>query len=75
MKLNEKFAEIITCTEIEGCSKQSDDCEKIANDIAIEVAKWLVTEETEELIFDRMQEDIENTYEELLEIFKKEKGL
>lgn len=71
MKLNEKFAEIIICTEIEGCSKQSDECVKIADEYAINFAKWLITEETEELIFDRMQEDLENTYEELLEIYKK----
>lgn len=41
MKLKEKFAEIIICTEIEGCSKQSDDCEKISDEYAIDFAEWL----------------------------------
>jgi hypothetical protein len=41
----------------------------------IDFAKWLIKEETEELMFDRMQDDLENTYENMLEIFKKEKGL
>jgi len=40
--LKEKFEEIIICNEIEGCSKQSDDCVKIANQYAIRFTLWLV---------------------------------
>ena len=47
----------------------------VQDEFTIDFAKWLIKEKTEELMFDRMQNDLKNTYENMLEIFKKEKGL
>lgn len=50
-------------------------CEQIADDYAIEFAKWLNSDETEDLIYSLRIIGESTTYEKLLEIFKKEKGL
>jgi hypothetical protein len=49
--------------------------EQIADDYAIDFTEWLDLQQTEDLIYSLgiFGEDI--TYKELLEIFKKEKGL
>jgi hypothetical protein len=75
MTLKEKFQLWHDEPTNETVAENIIDLEKIAEGFAVEFAKWLVTEETEELIFNRMQDDLENTYENMLEIFKKEKGL
>ena len=64
--LKEKFSEIIICTEIEGCSKQSDDCVKIADDFAVEFLRWFTINNYKHQ---------GNSFEEYLRIFKIEQGL
>ena len=55
--------------------KQLLELEEARDKFTLDFAKWLIKEKTEELMFDRMQNDLKNTYENMLEIFKKEKGL
>ncbi len=53
-------------------------CEKIADDYAIDFAEWLNSGETEDLIYSlQMVGELNKNpkKKELLEIFKKEKGL
>jgi len=69
MSLKQQFEEVIICTEIEGCSKQSDDCIKIAYNFAISFAKWLTKKGNYNI------NNWNKTMEEMLEIYKKEKGL
>ena len=66
MTLKEKFKEILTAFWI---NDWEDKCEKIADEFAIGFAEWLVIRYNEDIIFD------EYTTKELLEIYKKEKGL
>jgi hypothetical protein len=64
MTLKDKFKEILTAFWI---SNWEDECEKIADEFAIGFAEWLLNERTG---FNR-----ETEMKELLEIYKKEKGL
>jgi hypothetical protein len=64
MTLKEKFKEILTAFWI---SNWEDECEIIADEFAIGFAEWLLNERTG---FNR-----ETEIKELLEIYKKEKGL
>jgi hypothetical protein len=67
MTLKEKFDETLTYLE---SKRKVSECSKIADDFAIGFAEWLVTDwhndERWSIINDR---------KELLEIYKKEKGL
>jgi hypothetical protein len=63
---------------IEMHDKGFDSVKQLNDDYAIEFYKWMGLDETEDLIYSlRNKGDIyyDPTYEELLEIFKKEKGL
>jgi hypothetical protein len=62
MTLKEKFKEILTAFWIDNWE---DECEKIADEFAIGFADWLIKRETK--YFESLKE--------LLEIYKKEKGL
>jgi hypothetical protein len=64
MTLKEKFKEILTAFWI---SNWEDECKKIADEFAIGFAEWLLNERTG---FNR-----ETEIKQLLEIYKKEKGL
>ena len=74
MTLKEKFKEILTAFWI---NDWEDECEKVVDEFAIGFAEWIRKEVyyehlTKEFIYKR------NVYEsekELLEIYKKEKGL
>jgi len=75
--LKEKFSEITICTEIEGCSKQSDNCVKIADDFAIGFAEWmsyLIHRNYKSGGYWFAKGEIKTT-QQLLETYKKEKGL
>ena len=63
MTLKEKFKDILKNAKIHFINLDSQECEQIADDYAIEFAEWL---------FDVSRI---GTTKELLEIFKKEKGL
>ena len=59
-------------------SNKSNECIKIADDYAIEFAEWCNSEEAEDLILDLIlvgELDKKPTTKQLLEQFKKEKGL
>jgi len=75
MKLNEEFSEIIICIEIEGCSKQSDDCVKIADKYAINFADWCNSLINRVGLLEWKSNWSSYDTKELLEIYKKEKGL
>jgi hypothetical protein len=63
MALKEKFIEkLLEVDEING-----SECEQIADDYAIDFAKWCDNI--------RIEEWIDKTHKELLEIFKKERNL
>lgn len=66
MKLRDKFKKY---TPIEFEEECSDECEQIADDYAIEFAEWI--DKNHKLI----SIEIYSNKKELLEIFKKEKGL
>ena len=68
MTLKEKFQEFAD-TFHNGNIENAKQCEKIADEFAIGFAEWLVIRYNEDIIFD------EYTTKELLEIYKKEKGL
>ena len=76
MTLKEKFKEILTAFWI---NDWEDKCEVIADEFAIEFANWV--NKVSYRSFDgnwyltQIDEDIKKTTEELLEIYKKEKGL
>jgi hypothetical protein len=67
MTLKEKFTEILTAFWI---SNWEDECIKIADDYAVEFAEWV-----DDTILKDPMIYYNNTGKELLEIFKKEKGL
>jgi vesicle coat complex subunit len=76
MTLKEKYLELafakITSEELR------DDCVIIAEDFAIGFLDWIVSEETKTLIDDLVivgEVDENTTSKQLLEIYKKEKGL
>ena len=57
---------------------QAEQCEKIADEYAINLIKWTISQEAEDLFHDlkivgEIDDDV--TPEQLLEIYKKEKGL
>jgi hypothetical protein len=64
MKLKEKF----NYEEKHFLMLDAEKCEKIADDYAIEFAEWL-------LKFDNLKNEKEYVIKQLLETFKKEKGL
>ena len=76
MTLKEKFNTMVLDKDIADWEKV---CEKIADDYAIEFADWLsmFTKEFEDgdLRYWNKDKWIRKTLKELLEIFKKEKGL
>lgn len=67
--IKEKYKEIVSGWNDERTENVSKRCEEIADNYAIEFAEWLVIRYNEDIIYD------EYTTDELLEIFKKEKGL
>jgi hypothetical protein len=69
MTLKEMFEEYTwqICEDYENDYKQAKECEKIADDYAIEFANWVI--DTDDKPVGQF------TIKELLEIFKKEKGL
>jgi hypothetical protein len=70
MKLKEKFSSLIPFYNVNDNNNKSIQCEKIADDYAIEFLEW-VDENGLEVLWNRGT----NKPKELLEIFKKEKGL
>ena len=87
MTLKEKF-KIINCTDCDmpycdiKCTTlapyELDKLEKIADEFAIDFLKWVVSPETRDLLSDlEIVGEIDQfvTPEQLLEIYKKEKGL
>ena len=77
MTLKEKFNELVP-KEFGGMQEPLlSECEQIADDYAIEFAEWLPNNSYKESKCWRMfdKKDNEYTTQELLEIFKKEKGL
>jgi hypothetical protein len=67
MTLKQKFSRILPWYSEKDNSNKSNECEKIADDYAIEFAMWCDNLPIEEWI--------DKTHKELLQIFKKEKGL
>ena len=67
MTLREKFREILTAFWI---SNWEDECEKIADESAIEFSKWCL----DIGIYNQFKKT-QGINKELLEIYKKEKGL
>jgi hypothetical protein len=74
MTLKEKFKEILTAFWI---NDWEDECEKVADDFAIEFAEWLEDSIYKENNFIKMDvvKRIKYTTKELLEIYKEEKDL
>ena len=76
MTLKEKFEEVdLFFVDYEIAVIDSDEIEKIADDYAIEFAEWI--EELSGAHIDSLDYHLylDNDVKELLEIFKKEKGL
>ena len=70
MTLKEKFAEFAKQESWENENKNAEECQLIADDYAIEFAEWCVEKELFNTIrYDRI------TTKELIEIFKRQKGL
>jgi hypothetical protein len=67
MTLKEKFWALLPLYNVN--NNKSIECEKIADYYAIEFAKWCNEYRIERIDY------YQKTFEELLEIFKKEKGL
>ena len=63
MTLKEKFSDVQ-----EAYHDRSDDCVRVADDFAIDFGEWL-------LKFDNLKNENKYVIEQLLEIYKKEKGL
>lgn len=70
MTLKEKFSVLLPFYNVNDNNNKSIQCEKIADDYAIEFLEW-VDENGLEVLWNRGT----NKPKELLEIFKKEKGL
>jgi len=70
MNIKDEFKEIINFTEIYGSSGVIDECEKITEKFAIDFAEWLLNDWTNDERWSKITEP-----KELLQIFKKEKGL
>jgi hypothetical protein len=82
MTLLEKFSNILPWYPEKINLDKANECKKIADDYANEVAigfyKWMGEEETEDLIYSLRNNGgiyYDPTYEELLQTYKKEKGL
>ncbi len=69
MKLKEKFEKVLKNSKPHFLKFDTNDCIEICDNFAIKFAEWLVIRYNEDIIFD------EYTSKELLEIYKKEKGL
>jgi hypothetical protein len=69
MTLKEKFVTMVLDTDI---AKWEYECEKIADDYAIEFAEWIAKEYW---LNSSGKYSQSQNHKELLEIFKKEKGL
>ena len=67
MGLKDLFDDIIIFNDIEGSSDQSEKCVKICENFAIRFAEWYSSKDE--------YFEYGKTIKELLEIFKKEKGL
>ncbi len=67
MKLKEKFSELLPLYNVN--NNKSIQCEKISDDYAIEFSEWVLLRHYLKLV------KKDTTSKELLEIFKKEKGL
>ena len=67
--IKEQYKEIVCGFNDERTENVANRCEQIADNYAIEFAEWLVIRYNEDIIYD------EYSTKELLEIFKKEKGL
>ena len=67
MTLKEKFAEFAKQESWENENKNAEECQLIADDYAIEFAEWVIDNDNKPVG--------QFTIKELLEIFKKEKGL
>lgn len=75
MTLKEKFVTMVLDTDI---AKWEYECEKIADDYAIEFLNWCSSEEATDVLVKLIEaKELKNNPEgkDLLEIFKKEKGL
>lgn len=68
--IKEKYKEIVSGWNDERTENVSKRCEEIADDYAIEFAEWLANDWTYDERWSRITDS-----KELLEIFKKEKGL
>ena len=78
MKLKEKFEYISEVRNYNHFNILSNKLEKIADEFAIDFLKWVVSPETRDLLSDlEIVGEIDQfvTPEQLLEIYKKEKGL
>ena len=67
MTLKEKFAEFTKQESWEKENYNAKECEQIADDYAIEFLEWV--------LFNPLINQFQYSYNDLLEIFKKEKGL
>jgi len=78
MTLKEKLCKPFDGLKIETSNKLVKIADDYANEVAIGFYKWMGEEETEDLIYSlRNNGEIyyDPTYEELLQTYKKEKGL
>jgi len=77
MKLRERFLDIIEHTKPHWYKVDAESCEKIADDFAIGFAEWLTISYPNQRKFLLKQGNLRGFYstKELLEIYKKEKGL
>jgi hypothetical protein len=75
MTLKEKFSALLPFYNVNDNNSKSIQCEKIADDYAIEFVEWV--EKLRDSDIDSLDYAfwLDNTTKELLEIFKKEKGL
>jgi hypothetical protein len=79
MKLKERFEQFTEQKSYDKKNYNAEECEQIADDYAIEFAVWICNLENNYLhllgLYGFNKKYIEKTFSELLEIFKKEKGL
>ena len=75
MTLKEKFSALLPFYNVNDNNSKSIQCEKIADDYAIEFVEWV--EKLRDSDIDSLDYAfwLDNTTKQLLEIFKKEKGL
>ena len=78
MTLNYKYCDLIDSHNGYDNKLHADRCEQIADEFAIEFLQWYFSNEGDDLIHDLIlvgEVDKNTTIKELLEIYKKEKGL